>query len=113
LVTNGVASPEVVDRTFLIANRGCSHGPLGMIDIVGMKTAYDVCSHWGEVNNDSQMLANAKYIKENFLDKGLLGMQTGKGYYSYPNPAYMAEGFLDVPDISAVQDIVAVIKLTA
>ena len=84
-----------------------------MIDIVGMKTAYDVCSHWGEVNNDSQMLANAKYIKENFLDKGLLGMQTGKGYYSYPNPAYMAEGFLDVPDISAVQDIVAVIKLTA
>ncbi len=112
LITNGVASPEVIDRTYMIVNRGCAHGPVGMIDVVGMKTAYDVLSYWGEENNDEQMRANAAYIKARFLDKGLLGLQTGQGYYQYPNPAYMAEGFLDVPELSAVTDIVALAKLS-
>ena len=112
LITNGVASPEVIDRTYMIVNRGCAHGPVGMIDVVGMKTAYDVLSYWGEENNDEQMRANAAYIKARFLDKGLLGLQTGQGYYQYPNPAYMAEGFLDVPELSAVADIVALAKLS-
>ncbi|MEE4145462.1 MAG: 3-hydroxyacyl-CoA dehydrogenase NAD-binding domain-containing protein, partial [Halieaceae bacterium] len=38
LVVNGVATPETVDRTFMIANRGCQLGPCGMLDIVGMTT---------------------------------------------------------------------------
>jgi 3-hydroxybutyryl-CoA dehydrogenase len=38
LVVNGVATPEDVDRTFMIANRGCAMGPCGMMDMVGMKT---------------------------------------------------------------------------
>ena len=61
LVTNGISTPEEIDRTFMIANRGCERGPCGMMDVVGMKTAHDVCAYWGEVNNDDQMLANAAY----------------------------------------------------
>lgn len=34
-------------------------------------------------------------------------MQTGKGYYEYPDPAYAAPGFLDTPDIFVVADIVS------
>jgi 3-hydroxybutyryl-CoA dehydrogenase len=106
LVTNGVATPEIVDKTFLIANPGAKMGPCGMMDMVGMKTVFDVSSHWGTVNNDAQMLANAQYIKEHFLDKGLLGMQAGQGYYTYPDPAYQAADFLAVPGLSVIPEIV-------
>ena len=100
LVTNGVSDPETVDRTYMIMNRGVQHGPFGVIDIVGMGTVYNISEYWGNENSDDQMLANAAYIKAHFLDKGHLGLQTGQGYYSYPNPKYMEPGFLDVPDIS-------------
>jgi 3-hydroxyacyl-CoA dehydrogenase len=106
LVTNGVSTFEDVDRTYLIANRGAATGPLGMIDVVGMKTAFDVLNHWGQVNGDRQMLANADYIKTRFLDQGKLGLQTGQGYYRYPDPAYRHPAFLQVPDHGSVADIV-------
>jgi 3-hydroxybutyryl-CoA dehydrogenase len=106
LVVNGVATPEDVDRTFMISN-GCAVGPCGMFDVVGMKTAYDVSSYWGSVNNDAQLLKNAAYIKERFLDRGLQGLLGGEGFYKYPNPAYAAPGFLDVPDASRVPELVA------
>lgn len=106
LVSNGISTPEDVDRTYMKVNPGAAMGPFGMIDMVGMKTAYDVCAHWGTVNNDAQMLKNAHHVKEHFLDKGKLGMQTGEGYYRYPKPAYAAPGFLAVPDMSVVADVV-------
>ena len=105
LVTNGIATPEDIDRTYLIG--GGKVGPIGMFDMVGMKTAFDVLTYWGNRNGDAQMIANADYIKERFLDKGLLGVPTGEGYYEYPDPAYRRPDFLDVPDISAVADMVS------
>lgn len=110
LVTNGIARAETVDRTFMIVNRGCTRGPLGMTDVVGMKTAHDVYRYWGETNQDAQMLANADYLKTHFLDQGKLGLQSGEGYYRYPQPAYAAPDFLDVPDSSAVPALVAAIR---
>ncbi|CAG7580057.1 MULTISPECIES: 3-hydroxyacyl-CoA dehydrogenase [Rhodococcus] len=107
LVTNDIGDPEDIDRTFMFL--GAAMGPLGMIDIIGMKTTYDVLAHWGKESGDTQMSANADYIKENFLDKNLLGMQTGEGYYQYPNPAYARPDFLNVPDISAVPNLVSAI----
>jgi 3-hydroxybutyryl-CoA dehydrogenase len=106
LVVNGVSTPEDVDRTFMIANRGCAMGPCGMLDMVGMKTAYDVSQHWGTVNKDAQMLKNAAYVKERFLDRGLQGMLGGEGFYKYPNPAYAAPDFLAVPDVTVVPGLV-------
>jgi 3-hydroxybutyryl-CoA dehydrogenase len=106
LVVNGVSTPEDVDRTFMITNRGCAMGPCGMIDMVGMKTAYDVSQHWGTLNNDAQMLRNAAYIKERFLDRGLQGLLGGEGFYRYPNPAYAAPDFLAVPDATVVPGLV-------
>jgi 3-hydroxybutyryl-CoA dehydrogenase len=105
LVTNGVSDPETVDRTWMIMHGGVQNGPFGTIDIIGMRTTYNVLDYWGKENGDDQMLANAAYIKEHFVDKGLLGLQTGQGYYSYPDPAYNKAGFLDVPDISSAHEI--------
>lgn len=105
LVTNGVATPEYIDRTYMIMNRGCAMGPCGLMDVVGMNTLYNILNHWSEENNDAQMGRNAAYLKERFLDKGLLGLTKGEGYYKYPDPSYQAADFLDVPDISRAREI--------
>jgi 3-hydroxyacyl-CoA dehydrogenase len=112
LVANGVSTPEDVDRTFMIMNRGCRLGPCGFVDVVGVKTAYDVSAYWGEARDDDQLRRNAAFLKEKFLDRGLQGMMGGKGFYEYPNPAYEAPDFLDVPDASAVPDLVKRAKLS-
>lgn len=105
LVVNGVATAETVDRTFMIANRGCQVGPCGLLDIVGMTTAYNIASHWGELSGDEQQLKNARYIKEHFLDQGKLGAQSGEGFYTYPDPGYAQADFLDVPDLSRAEEL--------
>jgi 3-hydroxyacyl-CoA dehydrogenase len=97
-----------VDRSFMIGGR--SIGPLGMLDMGGMKTVYDVLSHWGRELADVQMLANAEYVKERFVDKGLLGVQTSEGYYTYPDPAYARPECLAVPDISEVPHLVSLMS---
>lgn len=112
LVTNGVSTPEDVDRTYMIVNRGAPRGPMGTLDVIGMKTAYDVFAYWGEHHDDQQMLANAAYLKENFLDQGKLGLQSGHGYYSYPEPSYADPDFLSAPQISSASDIAARAMLT-
>ena len=104
LVANGIGTPEDVDRTFMIAN-GCATGPCGMVDVVGMNTAYNISTYWGNENKDEQMLINAAYLKEHFIDHGKLGLQTGEGFYKYPEPAFAAPGFLEVPDISRADEI--------
>ena len=111
LVTNGIATPEYIDRTYMIMNQGCAMGPCALLDVVGMNTIYNIFSHWSTVNNDPQMGKNAAYLKEFFIDKGLLGLQTGEGYYKYPNPTYQAPDFLDVPDISQAQTISRMARL--
>jgi len=114
LVTNGVSDHETIDRTFMITNRGCERGPFGIIDVIGMKTIYDVFSYfydvfsyWGNESGDEQMIANASYVKEHLLDNGLMGLQTGRGYYRYPDPAYSDLGFLDVPDVARTEEFAA------
>jgi 3-hydroxybutyryl-CoA dehydrogenase len=111
LVTGGISNPETVDRTHMIMHRGCAMGPCGIIDVVGMATAYNIFNYWGNENQDTKMLKNAEYIKQQFLDKGKLGLQTGEGYYKYPDPSYQAPDFLDVPDISRAEDLAKMAKI--
>uniref|UniRef100_A0A7S2QFE6 3-hydroxyacyl-CoA dehydrogenase NAD binding domain-containing protein n=1 Tax=Zooxanthella nutricula TaxID=1333877 RepID=A0A7S2QFE6_9DINO len=104
LVTSGVASPEDVDRTWMIAF-GSQRGPMQVIDAIGLQTVHAVFSHWGEVLRDEtigkQMLANAALLDAK-IKAGHTGIMTGdplsdtaQGMYSYPDPAYLKNGFLE------------------
>ena len=110
LIANGVCAAEDVDRTFLIANPGAQLGPCAMVDIVGMTTAYNIASYWGEVSGDEQWFINRDYLKANFIEKNKMGMSVGEGFYSYPNPAFAEPDFLKVPDISSAEAMVDLIK---
>ncbi|MGB2079076.1 MAG: 3-hydroxyacyl-CoA dehydrogenase [Vibrio sp.] len=110
LVTNGIGTAEDVDRTYMIFNKGSGMGPFGIMDVVGMTTAYNILNHWADIYDDKQMRKNADYLKEHFIDKGHYGVQSGQGYYRYPKPAYLMENFTAVPDMRMVNYFVDVIQ---
>ncbi len=94
LVVNGVASHEDVDRTWMIAMK-VPMGPFGTLDLVGLQTAHDITAYWASRSGDEQSRRNAAFLKEHYVDRGRLGVATGEGFYTYPDPAFRRPGFLD------------------
>lgn len=78
LLLQGIASPETIDKTWRIAT-GAPSGPFQIFDIVGLGTAYNIAAS----SQDAGSQAFAKYLKDNYIDKGKLGVTTGEGFYTY------------------------------
>ena len=93
LVSKQVTSVENVDRAWMGVMK-TKIGPFGILDQVGLETAYDINQYWADRLNDPELHANASLLKT-YVDKGWLGVKTGRGFYSYPNPEYAAPGFLN------------------
>jgi 3-hydroxyacyl-CoA dehydrogenase len=77
LVVDGVAEPETVDKTWRIAT-GAPTGPFQILDIVGLRTVYNI----GAAGNDRQQ-RQARFLKKKYIEKGKLGLESGQGFYSY------------------------------
>jgi 3-hydroxybutyryl-CoA dehydrogenase len=73
---------------------GAKIGPFGIIDMIGMNTVYNIALMNGTKNNDEKMIERANKIKNEWIDKGKLGMASGEGFYTYPNPKYQKSDFL-------------------
>ncbi len=93
LYFNGVADYKSIDKTWMIST-GAKVGPFGIIDLVGMNTVYNVLMLRYKQTGNKTILERAQKIKEQFIDKGKLGVATGEGFYKYPNPEYQSPGFL-------------------
>ena len=94
LLVEGVTDHETIDKTWMVCT-GVKVGPLGILDLVGLETMYNVCISQGAISGDKSMLKRAEFVKENFINKGKLGIKTGEGFYSYPNPRYTSDNFLN------------------
>ena len=92
LYIKGVANPDTIDKTWMIAT-GAPKGPFGIYDVVGLTTAYNINKMKAENGNLPAQKA-AEILKTEFIAKGKLGVATGKGFYSYPNPKYKSPDFL-------------------
>jgi len=88
LVTYDVASIEDVDRSWM-GNFKMPLGPFGIIDEIGLDTAW----HVTQVKKDENNQRFAKLLKT-YIEKGKLGRKTGEGFYKYPNPRFMDADFM-------------------
>ncbi len=93
LYRDGISDVESIDKTWMIS-MGTKIGPFGFMDMVGMQTSYNINMLWGTKLGDQKKLDDAKIIKENFIDKGKMGVSSGEGFYKYPNPKYKDPDFL-------------------
>ncbi len=73
---------------------GAPTGPFALYDVVGLTTAYNITKMNAEATGDVQMQKAAQALKENFIDKGRLGVATGEEFYNYPNPRFQQPDFL-------------------
>lgn len=78
LLVDGIAEPEAIDATWRIGT-GAPAGPFEIYDIVGLTTAYNISRMGGE-----KQQRFADLLKEQYIDKGKLGVATGEGFYTYP-----------------------------
>ncbi|WP_028296881.1 3-hydroxyacyl-CoA dehydrogenase [Olivibacter sitiensis] len=93
LLVNDVADFETIDKTWMVAT-GAPMGPFGILDVVGITTAYNINQMQAEKTQDPLKIKTVEYLKEQFIDKNKLGVATGEGFYKYPNPAYKEKNFL-------------------
>ena len=88
LVTFNITSIENVDKSWM-GNFKMNIGPFGMLDEIGLDTAWHVVKERKDPKSKkfAELLAN-------YIDDGKLGMKTGEGFYKYPNPSYKSSNFL-------------------
>lgn len=77
LAEGGYAAPADVDNVWRIAT-GAPLGPFQIYDIIGLTTPYNIMSH-----GDAKAQRIAAWLKENYIDKGKMGVATGEGFYRY------------------------------
>lgn len=91
MVDRGVASVEDVDRTWMIQME-TPIGPFALMDQIGLDVIKDIeMVYYGESGSEAD--APPAMLLEK-IDKGELGVKTGKGFYEYPNPSWKSADFL-------------------
>lgn len=77
LAAGGYADPSAVDTVWRVAT-GAPVGPFQIYDIVGLTTPYNIMA-----GGDAEAQKLAAWLKENYIDKGKLGVAAGEGFYKY------------------------------
>lgn len=89
LLTREVGSIEDIDKSWMV-NFHMPMGPFGILDSIGLDTAWHVTHKLP----DAASQAFAALLKT-YIDEGKLGEKSGEGFYTYPNPAYKNQNFLN------------------
>ena len=84
LAINNVASVEDIDRAWMGVMKTLV-GPFGIMDFVGLDLAWQISDMFAKLSGDPQIQARADFIKQ-YVDKGWLGVKSGRGFYSYTAP---------------------------
>jgi 3-hydroxybutyryl-CoA dehydrogenase len=79
-----------IDRAWIIAN-SVPMGPFALMDQIGLDVVYAVHSTYYQEYGDFYKPPEAL---NQMVERGDLGVKTGKGFYVYPNPDYQAPDFL-------------------
>lgn len=85
LVDDGVASFEDVDRAWMLLY-GREMGPFGMMDRIGLDVVLDIENVYYEESGEEFDRPPGLLVEK--VERGELGVKTGKGFYAYPDPAF-------------------------
>jgi 3-hydroxybutyryl-CoA dehydrogenase len=92
LAARQVTSFQNVDRAWMGVMK-TPVGPFGILDTIGLETAWHINQYWAGVLKDPELQKNADFLKT-YVDRGWLGVKTGRGFYTYPDPEYAKPEFI-------------------
>jgi 3-hydroxybutyryl-CoA dehydrogenase len=108
LAALGLGSVEDIDRTWMISQGpeagSFGMGPFGMLDLVGLNVVRDASrASMEREDRDEVMFTQIMGLIEPMIERGDLGMKTGRGFYSYPDPAFsqpeFTVGYEPIPEL--------------
>lgn len=91
VVDEGVATFEDVDRAWM-SLYGTDVGPFGLMDRVGLDVVRDIELVYYDESGAPE--DRPPKILLDRIERGDLGVKTGKGFYTYPDPDYRKPGWL-------------------
>lgn len=92
LLDGGYATPEDIDRGWML-EWDAPIGPCGLMDKVGLDVVRDIeMMYYRESGDPSD---RPPQLLHDMIDDGTLGEKSGEGFYSYPDPAYERDGFVE------------------
>jgi 3-hydroxybutyryl-CoA dehydrogenase len=93
LVVDGDASVESVDRAWM-TTRGAPMGPFGMIDLFGLDLVATAYRNPTDDPARAERAPRLAALLDRAIEAGDLGVKSGRGFYTHPNPAYEGAGWL-------------------
>ena len=88
---DGFVDYRDIDRAWMVIFTP-THGPFFMMDLVGLDVVYDIeMSYYNESKDPKDYPPQALKDK---IDRKELGVKTGKGFYTYPDPEFGRPDFL-------------------
>lgn len=91
LWSQGYAEFKDIDRAWMIYS-GMSLGPFGIMDAVGLDVTYSIASNYYNESKDPRDYPPDAL--KMMVDRNELGLKSGKGFYTYPDPEYRNPAFL-------------------
>lgn len=91
MVEMGIATVEDVDRAWMAARPG-AEGPFIRMDKIGLDVVLAIERQWYQESGDPRDKPPEFLVEK--VRKGELGVKTGKGFYTYPHPAYEEPSWL-------------------
>ena len=87
---NGFVDFRDIDRAWMVVFK--STGPFAMMDLVGLDVVYDIEMSYHNESKDPRDIPPQAF--KDMIERKELGVKTGKGFYTYPNPEYTKPDFL-------------------
>lgn len=82
LLANGVADFETIDKTWMLGT-GAPVGPFRILDVVGLKTAYNIAIMNPAASNPESAPGKVAAMLKERIDAGKTGIAAGEGFYKY------------------------------
>jgi 3-hydroxybutyryl-CoA dehydrogenase len=94
LASSGVATVDDIDRACMAVAK-LPRGPFGTMDRIGLDTVWEITDYWAKKAFFlADLRRNANFLRK-YVDRGHLGVKSGQGFYTYPNPDFERPGFLE------------------
>lgn len=87
----GIASVQDIDRAWMIFNQA-PIGPFGLMDMIGLDVIRDIELVYYRESSDPKD-APPRLLLDT-IERGDLGVKTGRGFYTYPDPEFTQAEFL-------------------